>query len=363
MALVLVIKLLVPGMLPAQEGIMKRTEPSLSQAFADNFYVGMSIGPRSLDNQSVWSLIRHHCRRVTIENVMKPGLLQPHPGEFTFEKADRLVEAALAAGMAVHGHTLVWHRQSPDWFFEDADGAPVDRETALQRLREHITAVMTRYRGRVLSWDVVNEALADGRGDNDFRKSQWYEVLGTDYIVEAFRAAAAADPDVLLFYNDYGIETEPKRSRVLRLVEMLRAAGVRIDGIGIQAHLQVDRPPLAEIEASIKAFAEAGLIVHVSELDVSVLPWREPGSELMEEDRVFEEGLTEEMHQRQAQRYRELFDLFVRHSAVIQAVTFWNTHDGDTWLNYFPVRGRTDHPLLFDRALQPKPAFHAVTGN
>jgi endo-1,4-beta-xylanase len=164
----------------------------------------------------------------------------------------------------------------------------------------------------------------------------------------------------LLFYNDYGLETEPKRSRAVRLVQMLRREGVRIDCIGIQAHIRVGHPSLAEIETTIRTFAEMGLLVHISELDVSVLPWRDVGSELLDEDRRFEQGLTGDMAARFNQRYADLFALFTEHHRSLWAVTFWNTHDGRSWLNNFPVKGRVDHPLLFDRQLAPKPAFEAV---
>ncbi|TVR16527.1 MAG: 1,4-beta-xylanase [Planctomycetota bacterium] len=338
----------------------ERSEMSLAQAFERFFPIGMGIGPQDLNRPKVWQLVQHHCRQVTIENHLKPSLVQPAPGLWTFERGDELVKAARQAGLRVHGHTLLWHRQSPEWMVKDSDGRYLPAEVVLGHIRDHIQGVMGHYARDIHSWDVVNEVLADGPSPSDYRQSDWYQAAGFDYILTAFLAAAEAQPQALLFYNDYGLETEPKRSRALRLIERLRAAGARVDGIGIQAHLQIGSPPIEEIGESIRAFAAAGLKVHISELDVSVHPWRRVGSELLDEDRRYEEGLTHETEQRLAQRYADLFRLFMEHHQHIWAVTFWNTHDGRSWLNNFPVRSRVDHPLLFDRQLRPKQAFSAV---
>ncbi|TVR09018.1 MAG: endo-1,4-beta-xylanase [Planctomycetota bacterium] len=355
------VRILVAVLLMGSVLATERQEPSLAQHFADHFTIGMGVDVADLRDPAVWDLVLHHAAIITVENSMKPSPIQREPGQFSFARANRVVDAARNAGLKVHGHTLVWHRQTPDWMHVDAQDERIDRDQALERLHRHISTVMGHYRGRVESWDVINEVLADAPGDEDMRTdAPWYEIIGPDYVEQVFLMAAEADPDALLFYNDYNLETEPKRSRALRLVERVRAAGGRIDGIGIQAHLQIDTPSIEDIEASIRAFADAGLKVYITELDVSVHPWRQPGSELLPEDRGYEDGLSEETAQRLAQRYADLFALFVRHSDVIERVTFWNTHDGRSWLNYFPVQDRVDHPLLFDRQLQPKPAFSAV---
>ena len=336
-------------------------EPSLAEVFRPFFAIGMGVDQAELRDPAAWDLVRRHAGSITVENAMKPRLTHAQPLAFTFERADRIVEAALADGLEVHGHTLVWHRQSPEWFFAgDEEGSLVSREVLLARLRAHIAAIAGHFRGRVVSWDVVNEALAGHGSKETYRPSEWWNALGFEYIAEAFRAAAQADPDALLFYNDYNLETEPKRSRALEMVSRLREKGIRIDGIGIQAHLQLDFPSIEQIERSIEAFRDAGLLIHISELDVSIYPWREEGSELLPEETVYDKGLSEEAHELLAKRYSDLFDLFLRHHETITKVTFWNTHDGRSWLNHMPVRGRVDHPLLFDRALQPKPAFHRV---
>ena len=339
---------------------LRAESPRLAEVFRPYFPIGMGVDRQDLDAPDVWELVKRHASSVTVENAMKPGPTQPRPGEFTFERADRVVAAARDAGLEIHGHTLVWHRSTPDWMFEDQNGDPVSKDLLRERLRAHIQGVAGHYRGKVVSWDVVNEALADGGGESDFRNSPWYQILGFEYLLEAFLAAEAADPEALLFYNDYGLEKDPKRTRALRLIQRLRDAGAKVDGIGIQAHLQVDSPSISEIEQSILAFREAGLKIHISELDVSMYPWRRPGSELIEADRIHEDGLTEEGEAALTQRYAELFALFRKHHQSIYKVTFWNTHDGRSWLNNHPVRGRVDHPLLFDRDLNPKPAFHRV---
>ena len=351
-SVVSVLGLVMGVVMPALE------QPSLAEVYRPFFPIGMGVDRADLDDPAVWALVRRQASAVTVENALKPGLTQPREGRFTFERGDRVVDAARAAGLSVHGHTLVWHRQTPDWFFEDDDGQPASRERVLERLRTHIATVAGHYRGRVWAWDVVNEALADGGGKEDLRDSAWHQALGFDYLVEAFRAAAAADPEALLFYNDYNLETEPKRSRALRLIARLREAGVRVDGIGMQTHINIDRPAISEIEASIVAFAEAGLLVHISELDVSLHPWRT--GELQPEDLIYADGLPDAVQERLARRYAELFACFLRHRESLCRVTFWNTHDGRSWLNNEPIRGRVDHPLLFDRQLQPKPAFDHV---
>lgn len=244
----------------------------------------------------------------------------------------------------------------------------MDRELALARMRKHIQTVVGRYKGKIKEWDVVNEAINDGPGV--LRDSPWRKAIGDDYIAEAFRAAHEADPDALLIYNDYNIELDYKRPKALELLKKLIDQKVPIHGVGIQAHWRIENPPFAETEKAIKEFSALGLKVMITELDLGVLPARYQGADISRTETMtpeqvavmnpFTKGLPESVAQQHADKFREAFDLFLRHRNVIGRVTLWGPHDGNSWLNNFPVRGRTDYPLLFDRELNAKPAFFAV---
>jgi endo-1,4-beta-xylanase len=296
---------------------------------------------------------------------MKWDAIEPQPGEFHFERADRFVAFGQKNGMFVVGHNLVWHSQVPAQVFTDSAGVPITREVLLGRMKTHIQAVVGRYRGRVRGWDVVNEALEE---DGTLRNSPWRRIIGDDYIIKAFEFAHEADPDAELYYNDYGIEVGPKRRGVEDLVRKLRGAGVRIDGVGIQEHVNLQWPPAAEVDAAIAAFAQLGVKVMITELDVDVLPSQtasvnadvgrvEPGDATLN---PYTAGLPEPVQQALAKRYADLFTVYFKHRRTVKRVTFWGVTDGDSWLNNFPIRGRTNYPLLFDRAAHPKPAFAAV---
>ena len=353
-----------------QAGPRAQEPKPLKDAFKGKFLIGTAVGTAVLQGQdaATGELVRRHFNALTAENAMKPDAIQPREGEFTFADADRLMEIAKKARATVIGHTLVWHSQTPRWFFEGKDGQPVTREVALARMRQHIKTVVGRYKGRVKQWDVVNEAINDGSGV--LRNSPWLRAIGEDYIAEAFRAAHEADPKAILIYNDYNIEQNYKRPKALELLKKLVDQKVPIHGVGIQAHWRMPNLPLAETEQAIKEFSALGLKVMFTELDLGVLPTRYQGAdvsrtEAMTPEQVaamnpYTKGLPDEVAQLHAEKYREAFELFLRHRKVIGRVTFWGTHDGNSWLNNFPVRGRTDYPLLFGRDLKPKPAFFAV---
>ena len=261
-----------------------------------------------------------------------------------------MLDFAEANGKRATGHCLVWHTQCPDWFFLHG-GEPAGRELILQRMQTHIHTLVGRYRNRLSGWDVVNEAVDDG--DCELRDTKWLRLVGEDYLVQAFRFAREADPDVQLFYNDYSIEVPPKRDKTLRLLAALRDAGIHVDAVGIQGHWVLDEVPFAELDEAIELFAQTGAKVMITELDISMLPWENTAGD------PYINGCPEELLARQAEQYAELFKIFLRHRRVIPRVTFWNLHDGRSWLNSFPYK-RTNYPLLFDRQCQPKPAFSAV---
>lgn len=331
---------------------------TLKRAFAGRFELGVALPTAPLREEEN-KLAFTQFGALTAENCMKPGPLQPTEGRFAFEAADRLVALALDHGLQVHGHTLVWHQQCPDWFFVQ-DGQPATPERVRERLRAHIRTVVQRYAGKVKTWDVVNEALSDGK--EYLRPTPWLAALGEDYLAEAFHAAHEADPTAELFYNDYNIELPEKREKALRLIRELRRRGAPVHGIGIQGHWQLDHIPFAEIEKSLIAFHAEGLKIMITELDFDVVPRRQSGAatDVREEGQdLYPNGLPPELLERQAQQYARLFALFDQHHDKIHRVTFWGLHDGRTWLNGWPYK-RTNHPLFWDRQLQAKPALAAV---
>jgi Beta-1,4-xylanase len=351
--------------------------PPLKEAYKGAFLVGATLSSAALGPEVAEGSIpameagiaTRHFDAMTAENAMKPDALQPAEGRFEFAAADRLVAMAEKSGATPIGHCLVWHAQTPRWFFEGPDGKPASRELALARMRKHIATVVGRYKGRVKQWDVVNEAINDGPGVLR-ENSPWYRAIGEDYIAEAFKAAHEADPDAILIYNDYNIERGYKRPKALELLKSLLDKKVPVHAVGIQAHWRTDDPNFAEVEESIKQYAALGLKVMITELDLGVLPTKYQGADINTREQMtpeqqavmnpYTKGLPDEVAKKQADLYREAFALFLRHKNVIGRVTLWGTHDGGSWLNGFPIRGRTDYPLLFDRQGKPKPAFFAV---
>lgn len=348
---------------------LQRAEAPLKDSFKGKFKIGVAVSTGILRGQEIGAgeLVGRHFNSVTAENAMKPDAIQPRAGEFTFDDADRLVALAKESGAEVVGHTLVWHSQTPRWFFEGEDGKPVTRDVALERMRTHIKTVVGRYKGRIKEWDVVNEAINDGPGV--LRPSPWQRAIGDDYIAEAFKAAHEADPDAILVYNDYNIEQDYKRPKAVEMLKGLVDAGVPIHGVGIQAHWRMD-PPFEQAEKAIEEFSALGLKVMFTELDIGVLPTRYEGADISQTEGMTEEqravmnpytdGLPDEVAKLHAEKYRSAFELFMKHQDKIGRVTFWGVHDGHSWLNNFPVRGRTEYALLFDRELKAKPAFFAV---
>ncbi len=351
---------------------------TLREAAEGKFLIGAAVAPTFSDHAPLRKLIAEQFSTLTPENVLKPQLVQPVEGEFDFGPADLIVDFAQAHEQAMIGHTFVWYNQTPDWFFHDRNGKPDGRDAALRRLHDHIEAVAGRYRGRIHGWDVVNEAVADG--DGFLRDTTWRRAVGDDYIEQAFRFAAAADPDARLYYNDYNMVVPAKRAKAIRLIRELRAAGVRVDGVGLQGHYRMDWPehwpsasdelsgwPMTEaLEQAICEFAAEGLEVMITELDVNILPGRYSMADAMVERDIaipldpFVAGCSALVLQAQAEYYAGLFRVMVMHADKISRVTFWGVYDGHTWLNNWPIKGRTNHPLLFDRELKPKPAYFAV---
>ncbi|MCU0748034.1 MAG: endo-1,4-beta-xylanase [Akkermansiaceae bacterium] len=354
---------------PIVPGPNDKPASTLRDAFADDFLIGVALSSRQVNGMDAASsdFAARHFSSVTAENEMKWQSLHPWPGVFNFRDADAYVEYASKHGMKLIGHALVWHSQTPDWVFEGESGKPATRDQLLARMREHIQAVAGHYKGKVKGWDVVNEALSDG-GSDPLRDSPWKEIIGEDFIDHAFRFAKEADPNAELYYNDYGLEDPRKRANCVKLLRGLLDRGVPIDGVGTQSHFQLDEPSNEQVEQTIKDFAALGLKVIITELDVDVLPSYGPAgiADINRREKSdpslnpYTGGLPAEIQQKLAQRYADLFAIYLRHRKSITRVTFWGLYDGHTWLNHFPIRGRTNHPLLFDRNFKPKPAFFEV---
>jgi endo-1,4-beta-xylanase len=336
-------------------GLKDRCRPGLQMGCAVGGLLPGSLAPHERE------LLVRHFGVLTPENCMKPGPIHPEEQRYDFTAPDALVAFAAEHGLRVVGHTLVWHTQCADWFFESGS-EPASRQQVLARLEAHIHTVVGRYRGKIQGWDVVNEAISD-TGEY-LRETRWSKSIGEDFLEHAFRFAQAADPGVELYYNDYNNERSDKRARTLRLLEHLQARGVRLDGVGIQGHWQLDKVPYEEIAQAIEQYAALGLKVMFTELDLDVVDRLDSGADVAAQrahplSDPYPKGCPDDVLRRQAEQYERLFELFERYPKVVTRTTFWGMTDGMSWLNYWPGK-RTNYPLLFDRQGQPKPAFHGV---
>jgi len=339
---------------------------TLKEVYGSHFLVGAALNRDQFEgrDERAAAVVRTQFDTISPENAMKWGPIHPKPDSYNFADADAYVAFGEANKMAVIGHNLVWHQQTPDWVFQDDQGKPLSREKLLERLRDHIHTVVGRYKGRIKGWDVVNEAI---NMDGTMRESQWLKIIGPDYVEKTFQFAHEADPAAELYYNDYSLEVPAKREGALALVKRLLAAGVPITAVGLQSHDRLDWPKAEEAEAAIRDFAAVGLKVMITELDIDVLPaTAKPDAEMVQTSAgdpkldPYRGSLPDAVQQQLADRYADLFKIYLRYPGTITRVTFWNVTDAESWLNQFPVRGRTDYPTLFDRQGKPKPAFDAV---
>ena len=338
----------------------------LKDVFKNDFMIGAALNRRQIfeEDKRGAEIVKTHFNSITPENILKWALVHPDPQRYDFAAADRFVEFGEKHGMFIVGHTLVWHNQTPQWVFQDDRGNPVDRETLLNRMHEHISTVVGRYKGRIKGWDVVNEALNQ---DGTMRQSPWYKIIGDDYIAKAFEFAHEADPSAELYYNDYDLELLAKRLGSIALIQHLKKFGVPISGIGLQNHNLMDWPSAADEDATITAFKRLAMKINITELDVDMLPrTTKPGADYAVDVPVtpqlnpYADRLPDEQQRALAKRYAELFKVYLKHRDAIERVTFWGVSDGDSWLNNWPIKGRTNYPLLFDRLGTPKPALAAV---
>ncbi len=340
-------------------------KPSLKKVFEADFLMGAAINDGHINGTDTIALklIQKEYNTITPENIMKWMYIHPQPDSFYFEMADKYVALGEKNNMHIVGHTLVWHSQIADWMQEVKDSVAMAKY-----LEKHINTIVGRYKGKINTWDVVNEALNE---DGSYRNSIFYQVMGERYLELAFQLAAAADPEASLVYNDYNLWKPKKRAGVIRLIKKLQSKGIKIDGIGMQAHYSLVGPEIKDIENSIKAYAALGMKVMMTELDVTTLPnpWDLEGAEVSQNYEKFEgdptmnpypQGLPDSIQVKLAQRYEDLFSLYLRHRDDITRLTFWGVNDGQSWLNGWPIKNRTNYPLFFDRNFSAKPVYERI---
>lgn len=335
-------------------------EVTLKDYFGDKFLIGVAVNvDQSWERDTLGAaIVKKHFNSVVAENCMKSEEIHPTPFTWNWDDADQFVKFGEENGMTVIGHCLIWHSQCSPWFFTDENGKQVSAEELKTRMRDHITAIVTRYRGRIKGYDVVNEAILD---NGDYRNSKFYEILGEEFIPWAFKCAHEADPDAELYYNDYSMALPGKREGVVKLVKSLKAQGLRIDAVGLQSHMGMEHPDFAEYEKTIQALIDAGVKVAITELDMDAIPTVSFGASVEDEAAYsaqmnpYPEALPDSVSQIWNDRMTQVFRIYEKYQDHICRVTAWGVQDGDSWKNDWPMKGRTNYPLLFDRNYEMKP--------
>lgn len=353
----------------------EKNTSALKDVYKDAFLMGTAVNDEIFSgaDKASQDIVIRQFNTITLENSMKAALLNPEPGVFNFGPADAFVAFGEKHKMFIIGHTLVWHNQVPAWFFTNATGQPNTKEEQIERLRNHIKNVAGRYADKVHAWDVVNEVIDN---DGSYRPTTWVNAIGNgDTLVKyAFKFASEFAPNTELYYNDFNAWRPAKRDGIVRLVKMLQQEGIRIDGVGMQGHWGLNYPKTEYIEAAIDAYAACGIKVMITELDVDVLPLTKEGQIIgqgmsdkqfqLEEFKTFfdpySKGLPDSIQTLLTNRYEELFKIFYKKREKIERVTLWGVQDGMSWKNDYPIPGRTNYPLLWDRDRKPKPALNAI---
>ncbi len=352
----------------------------LSDYYKNYFMIGTIYHGEQLGNDTKnqyqkmeYEITEKEFNAITAENCMKPMHIIGKKGQYNFKESDKFVEYATKKGLTIIGHTLVWKNSAPDWFFKDEKGKTVSRDVLIKRMQKYIDTVVSRYKGKIKYWDVVNEAVdvfKNNQGEKyaKLKPSPWHDIIGDDYIEIAYRAAHKADPECKLLYNDYNMYQKEKIDFIVDMVKNLRSRGVPIHGIGSQGHMFMQHPALYQVNYWLKKCADAKIPLHITEMDISVLPnaWKHKGAsvedrfDLADKYNPYPNRVPEKVLQKQARRYKNIFSLFLKYSHNIERVTFWGVWDGNSWRNYLPMIGRTDYPLLFDRNFKKKPAYYAL---
>lgn len=352
------LSMFVAGSAFAQFGMPVDNGPaSLKDAYDGYFTVGVAVNQRNVSDSTQIELIKKEFNSITAENDMKPGELHPAEGVWNWERGDKIADFCRKNGIKLRGHCLVWHSQFCDWMFNDKNGKPVSKEVFYSRLRDHIHQVVNRYKDVVYAWDVVNEAMSDaGRGwrghePNPYRESKLYKLCGDEFIAKAFEYAHEADPDAILFYNDYNATTPIKRDRIYNMVKKMQDAGVPITGIGMQGHYNIYGPSEEDVDSALTKYSELVDHIHITELDIRCN--EEMGGQLRF-SRGENNAIPPYIATLHEDQFARIFRVFRKHKDVIDNVTMWNLSDADSWL------GVNNHPLLFDENLKPKKAYYAV---
>ena len=353
---------------------------SLKEAFSEHFLMGTIWhghdvnGKKNTFLEKEKEITLREFNSITAENVMKPHYIQPKKGIFKFKAADEMVNFATKNNLTIVGHTLVWKNSAPDWFFQDRNGNQVSREVLIERLKTHIQTVVSRYKGKIAYWDVVNEAIETKWNpktqsyDAFYKPCPWLDIIGPEYIEISYKAAQDADPDAKLLYNDYNLDQKAKLDFALNMIRDFKERGVPIYGLGYQAHLFLREPTLPEMERVLKKSADLKIPVHITELDVSVLPnaWKyrtasvEEQYDLASKLNPYQENIPTDVLLEQSRRYKDVFKLFLDYHDTVERVTFWGVWDGNSWRDYKPMSGRTDYPLLISRSFEKKMAYDQV---
>lgn len=347
--------------------IQCKSQQSLKESLKDKFLIGVAINADQAAGRDSAAdrIIKQHFNSIVAENCMKSEVIQPQEGKFDFSQADQFVKFGEENHMFIVGHTLIWHSQAPAWFFVDQNGKDVSREILIERMKKHISTVVGRYKGRVNGWDVVNEAIED---DGSWRQSKFYRIIGEDYVKLAFQFAHEADPKAELYYNDYSMAHPGRRDTVVKMIKELKEQGIKVDGIGMQGHLTMSFPTVESEEKSIIAFGNLGVKVMITEMDLTVIPFPNQNGgadvslsyEYKKEMNPYPDGLPDSVATVWNNRMADFFRLFLKHNDKISRVTIWGVSDAQTWRNNWPIRGRKDYPLLFDRNLKPKPIVEMI---
>lgn len=380
------LNILALSLIAAQCSVSTLCAQTLKDAYRDYWYTGVSVnqwevaaeqnaknehdvtGFVASDQTANWAVVEKNFNTVVAENCMKAEVIHPKEGVYDFTLADQFVEKSLAAGMRVHGHVLIWHSQCPYWFHHDEKGNLVSKEVLKKRMKEHITTIMAHYKGRVTSWDVVNEAFED---DGSFRNSAFYQILGEDFIPLAFQYAHEADPSAELYYNDFSMNKPTKVEGVCKFFRPLIDKGMPIDAIGMQGHMILEdgaQTIINQYDHSIKTIASLGVKTFFSELDLSVLPNPYGFSGANVSDRFayrpevdpYKDGVPADKQAEIDQFWVDFYKMLITHKDDIIRLNYWCTNDGNSWKNDFPIRGRHDYATLVDRNNNMKPVVQRI---
>ena len=344
----------------ANNGFAQSGETGLKDAYKDYFSIGVAVNMRNIANPEQIAIIKKDFNSITAENDMKPQHTEPAYGQFNWENADKIANFCRSNGIKLRGHCLMWHAQIGEWMYKDEKGNLVSKEKLFQNMKHHITAIVERYKDVIYAWDVVNEAISDGgwqggrRGMGEqpslYRNSPLYQIAGDEFIKKAFIYAREADPNVLLFYNDYNAADPGKRDRIYNMVKSMKEEGVPIDGIGMQGHYNVYGPSMEDVDAALTKYSTIVKHIHITELDIRAN--QEMGGQL----NFSRDGgnISQVVKTLQEDQYARLFKVLRKHKDVVDNVTFWNLSDRDSWL------GARNYPLPYDENYKPKRVYSII---